>query len=208
MFFIAFLLRIFKKSKLPICLLALSVLTSCELTEKMWEHGYEDEIEGFVISDDRRHVALLGEKYDYIFEDKFGAIGATLGITAQDVVFLNDEKLHIKHQSNDVISGHLVFESYGKDDLSRQNFFFIQSLGFKPGKGDIMVGTFEIKGRRYVANEALAQRGSAFKNPYHVEIHEPNKPITTVEKTIATPITLTADAFLFVGEVAKHLVAE
>jgi hypothetical protein len=174
----------------------------------MWERGYEDEIEGFVISNDNRHVALLGKKYHYILDDKNGNMTRDFIVAGQDLVFIDSEKTHLKLNSNNIIFGHLAFESFDEQTLSAQNLAVLRSLGFMRDKEDNLKITIEVEGRRYLPNESLVKRASLFKNASHLEIHQPNGVFAIIEKTIATPITLTADAFLFVGEAALKIVEE
>ena len=170
------------------------VLISCTSTTKsLWKDPtYKEKIASFLITNDGKKLAIIGNKYHYIFELE----------NSLRTILLSNKRNQLKPlfysfnvDKNNSISGKYIlkFSTKKQSDIKE-----IKELGFKNKtysngrKNSTYTFSGSINGRRYSTNKNINAHYK-FNKPYTITVKEPPTFIGNVGKTLATPIAVAAD---------------
>lgn len=174
--------------------------SACELTEKLWNNSYEETFRQFLVSADGRYVVFLGDNYHYVFADDFSVITNLLIEDKKKLLFINSEKTYLKLDRHNEVKGFIVIETFDLE-LPWQDEEFLKSLGFKESEEGDLVLKLKVKGKRYLPNNDLNQYFSLLNESYSIPIHYEPGLLSKFEMVALTPITITLDTMLFLGEI-------
>ena len=117
------------------------------------------------------------------------------------IIFINEDKTYLKlNRSNNLVSGYLVLESFDLE-MPQQDIDFLKSLGFAVEDGTLSA-RLKLVGKRYLAQDDLRQYLPILDENYSIQIHYNPSLIDRGEMIALTPITITIDATMFLGEIA------
>lgn len=187
------------KFLLCFCLLTLS---SC-VTKYIWgDKHYKEHIDQFLVGADGRYVALVGEKYHYVFSDNSGTLKEVLALNQRGVLRIDVKKTHLKLGRNNNIRGHLVIKG-PFSILPPQDQRTLIFLGFKPDKNDDVLIKLDLLGKRYLSRYLGHNSSRPTNTSYNITIYYKEKSSITkdVGKAAITPIAVTLDAALLIGKV-------
>jgi len=174
--------------------IGISALSGC-ITSKMHEDGhYYETVSAILITDDKTKIAVLGEKYHYIFDAPPLLIHALSADFGKNLSAVFDA---FTLGNGNSISGnfHLYLSSANAQTTAQA-----AALGFKITNNTTL--DIKIDGERFVADKPLPMN-QAYKlnRAYSVKIVEPDSAVTKAAKIAVTPITAAADGVLILGAV-------
>lgn len=182
--------------------LSLLTLSSC-VTQYLWgDNHYQENIDQFLVGADGRYVALVGEKYHYVFSDNTSKLKELLALNQRGVLRINVKKTYLKLGRNNNIRGHLVI-SGPFSILPPEDKRTLVLLGIEPDKNDDVTIELELTGKRYLSrylgHNATAQSNSSYSITIYYK--EQSSVTKDVGKAAITPIAVTLDAVLLIGKV-------
>lgn len=181
-------------------LLIILFLTSCTVTKALWHRTYDETFKEFLVSRDGKLIVFLGKNYHYIFSDDSGLIKELLYWHRRDLVFINAEKTDLRLDNNNNVTGYVFIESFDMD-MPRQEHIFLESLGFREMPEGSLVLKLKVAGKRYLPRNDLGQSPASFDRTYVIHIDYPTGFFGGMAKVALTPITVAADATIFIGKV-------
>lgn len=186
-------------TKLFLCV-ALALQTSC-VTGYIWgDKSYGEEIDQFYVGSDGRSIALIGDKYHYVFSDNSGLLKNVLTLKQKSVLEINTKKTHLKLNKNNDVSGDFVLEGPASI-LPREDLRSLRAWGFVPDKKDVISVKIKLVGRRY-APRFLGQGAAKLNELYTLQIYYSDSNLAKdVGKAAITPVAVTLDAAILVGKV-------
>ncbi|MBT8113117.1 MAG: hypothetical protein KJO47_05515 [Gammaproteobacteria bacterium] len=177
------------------------ILISCtSTTESLWENpSYKEKIGRFLISEGGTKLAIIGEKYHYIFDLDKELKNILLSTIRAS---LKPSFYSFKVDENNNISGKFIlyYSSDNKKDIE-----WLTKSGFinKTRRNDkLFTYTFlsAINGKRY-STTTNANKSIDFSKPYFLKIEEPSSLLSSTGKIVATPITVAADGVMTISGV-------
>jgi len=176
--------------KLPFLLFSLLLISCTSTTKSLWENPtYKEKVSAFLITEDGEKLAILGEKYHYIFnlENALKDILVSKKRSQLKPVFYS-----FKIDKNNNISGKytLNYTSKKQDEIEA-----IKNLGFINkvyGNRKTYIFSGSIKGQRYIPNEDI-NAVNKFNKSYTIKVEEPPTFIANAGKTLATPVAVAVD---------------
>lgn len=190
--------------KIIFILISITILTSCKITKSLWQpSSYNDKIQNFVTTKGGGQIAFLGQKYHYIFDDKSGVMKRLLFWTQHQILYidLSQTKLQLDEFNN--ISGYAEIKTI-VSDLRLEDVAYLRSVGFTRDQENNWSTKVFLFGKRYAPNLENYRQYSLSKE-YEIQIYYPldeTSNLKQVGKVIISPITITLDAILWLGEKA------
>ncbi len=180
--------------------LALLLLVSCTLTQKLWHPKYEEKIEKFLVSQDGRYVVFLGNEYHYVLSDDRNIVKNLLFSPHRFLMFIDSENTSIKlSQSNDVEASIVVKISILSPEPELAHDLIV--LGFNYESATELALRMKLYGTRYLARQNLSYGAGSLNHPYLIKVYKDVSADKKIGKVMLTPITLTIDATLLIGKV-------
>ncbi len=182
--------------------LTIAILAACKITNSLWQPPYySDKIQNFVTTRGGREIAFLGQKYHYIFDDRGGTIKRLLFWTQHQILYidLSQTKLQLDEFNN--ISGYAEVRAV-VSDLRLADAAYLQSVGFTKDQENNWSMKVFLSGKRYAPNAGNYRQYSLSKE-YEVKIYYPSdgaNGLKQVGKVMISPITITLDAIVWLGE--------
>lgn len=159
---------------------------------------YSETISSVLISQDRRHLVVIGDHYHYVF-DTPAHFAELLASPLHEKVGATLSEFHVGREGD--ITGRFTLDMDG--DLSQRDHDTAQALGFVQTDARHLVQYGEIRGRRFVGSALRADRQrSALNHPYTIEISAEEPLGSRVADRLSTPITVTSDGILLLYYVA------
>lgn len=184
-------------------------LSSCTVTKYIWgDNHYKEHIDQFLVGADGRYVALVGEKYHYVFSDNSGTLKEVLALNQRGVLRIDVKQTHLKLGRNNNIRGHLVITG-PFSILPAQDRRTLIFLGLKPDKNDDITIELDLVGKRYLSRYLGHNTSRPTNTSYNITIYYKEKSSVTkdVGKAAITPIAVTLDAVLLIGKVVVRTFA-
>jgi hypothetical protein len=178
----------------------ISLTSSCfQATYKLWHiHDYIEDFQHFFISQDRKFVIFVGEKFHYVFNDYSEILENILSLEDRKNLFIDVDDSYIEIDKNNNINGYIVFDVFN-EKLNSQLEFFLAELGFyKNLEG--MTKKFNLKGKRYFSHDKFIESLPSFDQKYPIEVRVKLNKGEDFVATIISPLTITADGFIAIGE--------
>jgi hypothetical protein len=178
--------------------LALMFLSSC-ITKSLWSNKhYLERINQFLIGADGRYIVLIADRYHYVFTDNSGILKTILSLKQRDTLIINIDKTTLKIDSNNDISGNMVF-SGPFNLLPLEDIGTLSAIGIKP-HGDEVTITLRIVGRRYLAK--YIGDLPVLQTSYLIPIYYGDSNIAKgIGKAAITPVAVGLDAVLLIGKI-------
>jgi hypothetical protein len=175
--------------------------TGCLTSRVLGPKPYTETISAFMISADGKQLAIIGQKYHYLFPAPMQLV-ATLQSTIRPAVTAKIDTFTVS--DTDGVRG-----SYTLDigpTASAQIREQAQSLGFHP-LGDRLSQGGHLEGRRYSAvGFPMSAAPQTFNHPYEVTLLEDQTTQEKDAKVLLTPLTIAADGVIAVGTLAFVIV--
>ncbi len=180
--------------------LLLFLQTSC-VTKSLWTETYPETFQNFSVSQDGSRVALVGEKYHYVFSDNSGVLKALLTWPDRGLLFIDVSKTHLDVDLNNNVYGYATIESF-LNQLRPQQTLFLTSVGFRSKDGSALFLRMPLRGRRYLPRNDLQVFLPRLNRPYVVDINHEQGVLRKAGNLALTPLTVTADSVLLLGKIA------
>lgn len=176
-------------------------LSGC-LTRKLMENAYFETVSFFLVSQDGNKIAVLGEKYHYIFNTSASLV-RTLQSPIRPVLAAIMEPFEVN--KDEAVSGN--YSIYLTHEATEDDEAQARAMGFRSSKFPRPHISGRLEGRRYsAANFPLdAIRKQKFNKPYRVKVYVERSAVDSA-KTLLTPITVTADGVIILGVQALMVV--
>ncbi|RQP25808.1 hypothetical protein DZC73_01715 [Albitalea terrae] len=159
---------------------------------------YSETISSVLISQDRRHLVVIGDHYHYVF-DTPAHFAELLASPLHQKVSATLSEFHVSREGD--ITGRFTLDMDA--DLSLRDRDTAQALGFVQVDARHLVQYGEMRGRRFVGSALRADRQrSALNHPYTIEISAEEPVGSQVADRLSTPITVTSDGILLLYYVA------
>ena len=178
--------------KSPFLLFSLLLISCTSTTKSLWENPtYKEKVSAFLITEDGEKLAILGEKYHYVFnlENALKDILVSKKRSQLKPVFYS-----FKIDKNNHISGKYIlnYSSKKPDEIEaiKKLGFINRVYGNKKTSAYIFSGS--IKGQRYITNKDL-NTVYEFNKSYTIKVEEPPTFIANAGKTLATPVAVAVD---------------
>ncbi|MEK7884602.1 hypothetical protein WJU27_16540 [Methyloversatilis sp. NSM2] len=166
------------------------LLTTGCITRQMLENDrlyYKEQVSDLLLAQDGLWVAVVGEKYHYVFDAPPG-LAEVLRSNIRDKLTASFGEFSV---SDDLgISGKFWIDALAKKSEQEQ---LLSKLGFH---GPSFRREFQLKGRRYSADGFARGVEIKLNKPYVVAISEPKSALNRASRMAATPITATVDGVL------------
>jgi hypothetical protein len=179
--------------------LAVLSATGC-FTPKLYErHTYDETSTSFFVTEDGSKLAVLGEKYHYIFDDIPPSLKHILLSPLELRTVVRADLLNFSVSSDNVVTGDYTLSlSLLASEEQRKS---ARDAGFVPP--DLTLSG-HVKGRRYSTEGfPYSAQTQKFSQPYVVNIEEQG---SMVAKILLTPIAVTADGVLILAGIALLLI--
>jgi hypothetical protein len=90
--------------------------SSCfQATYKLWHfHDYVEDFQHFFVSNDKKFVVFVGEKFHYVFDDYSEILENILSLEDKKYLFIDSEESHIEVDKNNNIKGYIVFNVFNE----------------------------------------------------------------------------------------------
>lgn len=183
-----------------ILIATLLLSTSCEITSYLWESGYKESFDRFLASNDGRFVVFLGKKYHYIFTDNYGVIKELLALDRDNVILIDPKITNLKLDNQNNVYGYIGLKTFDLN-LTQQQVYLLQSLGFKNSSEGDLVMELEISGKRYLGSESVNAYFVALEDKYEIEIHQNRTFSKDIEDAALTPLAIAADGVLLFKDI-------
>ncbi len=171
--------------------------TSC-LTTKLWDKTYEETFTNFAISPTHDRVALVGEKYHYIFFDS-GLLSDLFLWRDQHLLFIDVDETYLEVGRNNSVSGYITIESFSNNIRPDQKRLLTATGYSIEDKNEALSKKIPLRGTRYLPTQDLIGYLPLLERPYKVQIHY--TPYERVTDIILTPFALLADGVMFIGTI-------
>lgn len=190
----------FKKIATALFLITSLLLTNSCVTKALWgSKSYKEEIRQFYVGSNGRYIVLVGPNYHYVFTDNSKMLNNVMSLEQKGILTIDDDKTHLKLDSNNNISGTITFEG-PFSILPRPDMYKLQSLGIRPNRnGDVSI-RLKVNGRRYVARY-LGNQPQKY-TAHMIKIHYNDSSLVQgIGKAAITPLAVTLDAAVILGKV-------
>lgn len=176
-------------------------LTSCfQITYKLWHfRNYVEDFQHFFVSNDKKFVVFVSDKFHYVFDNYSGDFEDILALEYNKFLFIDAGESHIEIDKNNFIKGQIVFDIFN-EKLNQNLEFFLRKLGFYKTP-DGMTRAFDLRGRRYISHDKFIESLPSFDQKYPIEIHFNLNLGEDLMASILTPLTITTDGAVMIGEV-------
>lgn len=177
-------------------LIIIILFTSCT-TKELWSNAsYHTPIEKFLISEDKKTLVVVGDKYHYIFP---------LDNNLKEILLSNKRKLlkvffqSFKISSNNTIAGSYILYYDTKGNIKDNNIEWFKKRNFTESSNNsifsynisyIKIGS--LKGTRYLANKTISTNNKFIKK-YCIKIEEDYYKYDENTRIKNTPVTVTVD---------------
>jgi hypothetical protein len=198
-----------KFTKSVLFILFISYIFSACVTKSVWEQDkkvdYTENIKQFLISDDKKKIFFLGEKYHFIFsnyktsnEKNYNFIHTLITDKTNNKNLI---KIDTKNTTMIVLDGNNIkcniVLSCNIKEATQQQIDYFTKQGFKKVKPTLMIKKFTLEGKIYKSTKKFTKYLKKLNCNYTFNIYtnygeEPTK----LEKIALTPLTLTADVTL------------
>jgi hypothetical protein len=182
----------------------LFLLFSCGITKAMWKQGYQERIQYFAVTSDKKNIIFIGNDYHYVLTDDSSALKDLLAWQLRGFLMINTEGTKLKVDGKNQITGEVFIETVSAN-VSREQWSFLQASGFKRSKaGDSFFLKIKVSGERYLPRfeQDLSKSNlPALTMPYKIFITEQRSKLKTACIAALTPITMTLDGALTIGRV-------
>lgn len=176
-------------------MIASKVLLGCttSMTKKLFaDRRYRETVSSVLISEDGKHLVILGEKYHYVFENQTDLVNI-LRMPFHPVVTALLGDFHVT--SDQVISGNYDLTINNK--ASEQDKAEAIAAGFRRTVQGQITFNGKMQGKRYSAEKFTTNKTHQTLNKqYVVNISEEQSSGEKASKALLTPVTVTADGVL------------
>ena len=180
---------------------SLLLTPSCfNATHKLWHiHDYVEDFQHFFISQDRKFVVFVSEEFHYVFDDYSEILENILSVDYRKNLFIDIDESYIEIDKSNNINGYIVFDIFN-EKLNQELEFFLTKLGFyKNSEG--MTKKFFLKGKRYISRDKFIESLPSLDQKYPIEIRVKLTKGEDFIATIISPLTITADGLIAIGEI-------
>jgi hypothetical protein len=180
-------------------------LSGC-LTQKLMakseENAYVETVSFFLISKDGNNIAVLGDKYHYIFDAPVSLV-RTLQSPIRQVLFGHTEPFEVAEDQT--VSGN--YSIHLKNEATEHDKAQARAIGFTQDQWRRLHIRGRLKGKRYSAANFQLDRiqKQKFNQPYRVKVY-PERSAADSAKLLLTPITVMADGVIILGTQALLIV--
>ncbi len=187
----------FMAKKLLLIALLLSQV-SC-MTMKLWDKTYDETFSNFSVSPKGDRIALIGDRYHYVFTDNSGLLKDLFMWRDSHLLFIDVKKTLLQVDLQDQVSGHITFESFS-DNIRPDQKMLLLASGYTSNNGDPLSKTITVSGSRFLPPQALEGVTPPLDRTYAVSIHYAATPAQRTTDIILTPFALVADVAVLVGK--------
>ncbi|MBU6339790.1 MAG: hypothetical protein KGQ36_07480 [Rickettsiales bacterium] len=182
--------------KISLIFLILFHVSSCELTRKLWEDYYVEQVKQFLVSNDGSYLVLIGDEYHYVFNDASGIMKQLLNLDRDKIILLNSKKSELMVERDNYVEGNIIFETYDPQ-LTPEQYNLLASLGFRRSEEDAVLFTkIKIIGKRYQGNENINSFLSVSGDFNEIKVKRLQTAGREFEKILLTPITIVGDSLM------------
>ena len=172
---------------------ALSGCLTRKLMARSEENAYVETVSSFLISKDGKTIAVLGDKYHYIF-DAPASLVRTLQSPIHLLMFAHIEPFEVAEDGT--VSG--SYSLHLKEEATEHGKTQARAIGFTQDQWRRLFLKGHLKGQRYSAANFPADRIQKFNKPYRVKVYAQQSTADSA-KLLLTPITVTADGIIILG---------
>ena len=149
-----------------------------------------ENLKSFLITQDAQTLIIAGEEHHFIFP--LGQPLKTL-LTWQGRAKLTPSFQNFEVDKGQTISGYYTLQAQ-ITQLDTTEQAFLRQQGFKPNAaGDQLAYSADIKGTRYLAGSVKVPQTAYFRQPYRIDVTEPEGAGEAIGKLALTPVTLAVD---------------
>lgn len=149
-----------------------------------------EKINSFLITQDAQTLIIAGEEHHFIFP--LGQPLKTL-LTWQSRAKLEPSFGDFRVDAGQRISGSYTLQA-NLAQLTASEQAFLRQQGFKPNStGDQLEYSATINGTRYLAGDVKVPQTAYFRQPYTLQVTEPEGAGAKLGKVALTPVTLAVD---------------
>jgi len=176
-------------------MIASKVLLGCtaSMTKRLFaDRRYRETVSSVLISEDGKHLVILGEKYHYIFENKTDLVNI-LRAPFHPAVTALLSSFHVT--SDQVIIGnyYLTINNKASEQVKAEAI----AAGFIETMQGQITFTGKMQGKRYSAEKfPMNETRQTLNKQYIVNISEEQSSGEKASKALLTPVTVTADGVL------------
>lgn len=175
-------------------------LSACGLTGSGNSGYYADIIQSFVTTKNARQVAFLGDKYHYIFTDNSGIIKKLVFWEQHEILYIDLKNTHLTVDKFNNVGGYATVKTLFSN-LNRADVAYLKKLGFIRDTDETFMLKMPLSGKRYLSN-GVNYNAYTLNNQYEVKVYALKKSsgLSKIAKIAISPITVTIDAILWLGE--------
>ena len=177
---------------LPFLLASLLLISCSSTTKSLWENStYKEKVSTFLITKDGEKLAIIGDKYHYIFKLESSLKNILLSKKRNQIKPLF---YSFKVDDNNNVSGgySLKYNNKNRNDNAEIENLGFKNKTYKNRKNSIYSFTGSINGQRYTTNKDI-NANYKFNKPYIIKVEEPSTFLGNIGKILATPIAVAAD---------------
>lgn len=171
-------------------------LSGCFTSRLNRNTSYNEKINGFFISSDKKIIAIVGAKYHYVFDapsELLAALDPILHPAINQATFSN-----FRVDRDNRITGDIKLYTISK--LSTQQKELAERAGFNSTNSNMWAG-MQLSGTRYLAKESESPVVQRLNREYFVAVEEEPSIAGKTLRVAATPITVAADGAVILGAV-------
>lgn len=185
--------------KFSLILFAINLSSCFQVTYRLWHfHNYVEDFQYFFVSNDRKFVVFATDKFHYVFDNYSGTLENILTLEYKKFLFIDVDESYIEIDKNNFIKGDIVFDVFN-EKLNPNLEYFLKELGFyKAPEG--MTKRFELRGKRYISHDNFIESLPSFDQKYPIEIRLKLNFGEDLIASILTPLTITTDGIVMIGE--------
>lgn len=176
--------------------------TSC-ITKYLWNKTYPETFRNFSISRDGSRVAIIGEKYHYVFGDSSTILKSLLTWHGRGLLFIDVSKTRLRVDLDNNVSGYAYIESFSQQ-LTREQLLFLTAVGFRSKDGRALSIKLPLQGIRYLPPEDFQVFLPSLNRPYVVDVKYEQNFLGKAVNVALTPLTVTADSALMLGKIVLY----
>ncbi len=184
-------------------LICIFLLSSC--TKRLWENtSHEELVESYLMTEDGKKLAIIGEKYHYI---------VSISPELKKILLSKNQFINLLFHSFKVDKNNNITVKYRTLDYVNQSEknsppLKKADLAKKDHHKKILKYSDtnrSIVGKRYIAKK-INKSNYKFKEPYSITVEEEPSTLSKAGKILVTPITYTADSVMLLAGVALVLI--
>ncbi len=173
----------------------LSIIASGCLTSELYQlkkESFNEELTGFLITQDQKQVVLVGQRYHYIFPMD-NTVKNTLQWSNRSK--LRATNLHFVISKNNIINGTFLLKSENDAVLSDNDKAFLLTNHFKIRTDGVYYFAGKLsQGTVYESGSFKLPEAQAFKKPYYLNIsYDYATTGQTLTKILVTPLAVAGD---------------